>query len=585
MNFFKTLFATLIGSILGFFILFLILIGIVAGLSTSLSKDDVTVKENSILVIDLSQAIPERSSNNPLSGLSPLGMGNENATGLDDILLAINEATTDDNIKGILIETSYSPNSYATLAEVREALIQFKESGKFIYAFAEMMEEHAYYLASVATKIYLHPTGDMLFKGNSYTVTYLKGLLDKLGVEAQLIRHGKYKSAGEPLIADRMSDANREQILSFTSSIYNAYMSQIASSRKINDSTLLMIAAQLKVQTADDAVTYGLIDSLKYKDELETELKELMGIEQKKDLNYISMSDYASTISTVNTETKNKIAVIYATGEIVSGESDDETMGSESMVKALVKARKDSSVKAVVLRINSPGGSALASDVIWREVVLTKQTKPVIVSMGAVAASGGYYIAAPADVIVAEPTTITGSIGVFGVIPNAQKLLNEKMGVKFEKVTIGEFADIGSFDRPLKPAETAIIQNMIDRIYTNFIKCVATGRNLTVEQVDAIAQGRVWSGKDALSIGLVDTLGGIKTALAIAAERANIESYKTLSLPYQKDPIEQLMKNFKTSTQTHALKNELGEFYPVYIQLKHVLNYRGVQARLPFDVN
>lgn len=579
-SFFKTLLATVFGFFISLFILFIVFASIIAGVAGSFSKEEVTVKENSILTIQLGNIIDEREEENPFEEL----MGNESKIGLRELLRSIEYARDDENIKGILLQTVYSPNSYATLQEIRDALIAFKESGKFVYAFSEMLEEHAYYVNSMADKIYLHPTGDMMFNGSTYQVMYLKNMFDKLGIEVQLIRHGKYKSAGESLIADKMSEENREQIKSFTSSIYHTYLNQIAVSRKKTFEEILDISMQMKIQSAKDALSLGMIDGLKYIDEVESELKKLTNTDEKKELKYVDLSDYNAISKDKNNTSKNKIAIVYAVGEIVSGEGESGSMGSDDMVKAISKARKDSSIKAVVLRINSPGGSAHASDVIWREVVLTKAVKPVIVSMGAVAASGGYYIAAPADKIVAEPTTITGSIGVFGALLNAQKLLNDKLGIRFEKVNIGEFADIGTPDRPLTQAEYTIIQNMIDRIYDDFITKVADGRSISKSSVDSIAQGRVWSGKEALAIGLVDTLGGINTALALAAKAANLDEYKVTHLPIQKDPIEKLLKSFKTQTKSYLLRNELGEYYPAYQKAQQLMHFQGIQARLLWDV-
>jgi len=579
-SFFKTLLATVVGFFVSLILLFVVFASIIAGVAGSFSKEEVTVKDNSILTIDLGGVIDEREIDNPFEEI----MGENNKIGLRELLRSIAHASEDEKIKGILLLHAYSPNSYATLQEIRDALVEFKSSGKFVYAFSEMLEEHAYYVSSMANKIYLHPTGDMVFNGSSYQVMYLKNMFDKIGVEIQLIRHGKYKSAGESLITDKMSDENREQIKSFSGSIYHTYLKQIADSRKKSFEEVLNISMQLKIRTSKDAVDLGMIDGLKYKDEVEDELRELTGVDAGKDLKYVSLDDYNAVSKDKNSTSKNKIAIIYAVGEIVSGEGDNEQMGSEEMVKAISKARKDSSIKAVVLRINSPGGSALASDVIWREVILTKKVKPVIVSMGAVAASGGYYIAAPADKIVAEPTTITGSIGVFGALPNAQKLLNDKLGIRIEKVNMGEFADIGSPDRPLTSAEYGIIQSMIDRIYDDFITKVSTGRSLSKSQVDSIAQGRVWSGQEALAIGLVDTLGGIKTALAIAAQAAGLDEYKVTHLPVQKDPFEKLLKSFKTQTQSYFLKQELGDFYPTYVKANQLMQIRGVQARMLWDI-
>jgi protease-4 len=510
-------------------------------------------------------------------------MEGSNATGLKEILKGIRAAAEDEHIKGIMLDVSYSPNSYATLEEIRNALQEFKKSKKFVVAYGEMMEEHSYYLASVADKIYMHPTGDMLFNGFSYSSVYMKGLLDKLGVEAQLIRHGKFKAAGEPLIADHMSDENREQIKSFTGSIFNHFIEEIAKSRKKTTAEVLEISNKLQVQSLEDAKKLGLIDGLKYRDEFDAELRKLAGTEEGKELDYMAMGSYAAHAREKNLTVKNKIAVIYASGDIVSGESDKENMGSETIVEALKKARKDSAVKAVVLRVNSPGGSALASDVIWREVILTKKVKPVVVSMGAVAASGGYYIAAPADMIIAEPNTITGSIGVFGLTINAQKLLNDKLGLRFEKVNFGDYADIGSPDRPMTAPEKEIIQRMIDRIYDDFISRVAEGRKLTKEHVDSIAQGRVWSGADAIKIGLVDELGGIEKAIAVAAKKAKLEEYRVTTLPEQKDPIDQLLKTLTSDASAYMVKKELGENYQYYMSLQKALKYQGIQARMMWD--
>jgi protease-4 len=584
-SFFKTLLATIIGFFVSLALLTLIFVSIIAAMAAGFSKEETVVDANSILTINLENGFKEREDENPFAQIS-FGDNDENGNpGLREMLLAIKHAKTDDKIKGIVFKSGFSPNSYATLQEVRNALVDFKASGKFIYSYAEMLEEHAYFITSLSDKIYLHPNGDMLFNGTSYNVAYLKNMFDKIGVEMQLIRHGKYKAAGEPLIADEMSDDNREQIKSFTGDVFNSYMSQIAESRKLSLDTLMQISSKLKVQSAKDAITYGLVDGVKYADEFEDEVKALVdSASDKKDLNYISLAEYNSTLSHSTKDTKDKIALIYAEGEIVSGEGDQEQMGSENMAKAIRKARKDSSVKAIVLRINSPGGSALASDVIWREVILTKKVKPVIVSMGDVAASGGYYIAAPADVIVAQPSTITGSIGVFGAIPNMQNLLNNKLGIKFEKVNSGDFSDFGSVDRPLRADEKAIIQNMIDRIYNDFIEKVAEGRKIDKNKVNEIAQGRVWAGTSALRIGLVDTLGGIETAMAIAAKKAGIETYKVMELPKQKNAFEEFVKSFKTEVSNSVLKAQLGEWYPYYQQTRSMLQINGIQARMMWNV-
>jgi protease-4 len=510
-------------------------------------------------------------------------MEGSNDPGLNDILKCIRHAATDNKIEGIYIDLSIRPNDYATLKEIRDELIAFKKSKKFIIAYGEIIEEHGYYIASVADKVYINPTGTMLLDGFAYTSTYVKGMLDKIGVQAELIRHGKFKAAGEPFIADKMSDENRRQIESFMGGVYDDFITSIANSRKLKADEFKNICNNLLVQSPEDAKRLGLIDGLKYQDEIDTELHEKLKKEAKDKIDFIDISKYKSQVKDGNITAKDKIAVIYAVGEIVDGEGEENQVGSAPTAEAIAKARKDSAVKAVVLRINSPGGSALASDVIWREVVLTQKVKPVIVSMGAVAASGGYYIAAPADVIVAEPNTITGSIGVFGMFINAEKLLKDKLGLKFEKVKMGEYSDLGTPDRAMTAAEKAIMQKMIDRIYTDFISKVAEGRKLTVEQVDSIAQGRVWAGVDAKKIGLIDEFGGLKEAIAIAAKKANLTDYKITNLPQQKDPFEKILKSFGASTSNYFVKAQLGEDYKYYEQMKKIQHMHGVKARMLWD--
>jgi protease-4 len=583
-QFFKFLFASMFGTLLSIVVLFFILAAIVAGMASSSSDDDeAELKDNSLLKISLNYSIEERSSGDPFKNFDFASMEGSNNAGLNDILKSIRHAAEDDKIKGIYIDISYMPNSYATLKEIRDELILFKKSKKFIYAYGEIIEEHGYYLASVADKVYINPTGTMLLDGFAYTSTYVKGMLDKIGVQAELIRHGKFKAAGEPFIADKMSDENRKQIESFMGSVYHEFIVSIATSRKKTPEEVENICNKLLIQKPEDAKALGLIDGLMYHDEVDAELHKKLGIGEKEKIEFVSIDDYKSKAKEGKLTAKDKIAVIYAVGEIVDGEGDDESVGSIPTARAIAKARKDSSVKAVVLRINSPGGSALASDVIWREVVLTKKVKPVIVSMGAVAASGGYYIAAPADLIIAEPNTITGSIGVFGMFINAEKLLRDKLGLKFEKVKFGEFSDLGSPDRPMTVAEKVIMQGMIDRIYDDFVSKVAEGRHLTKEQVDSIAQGRVWAGIDAKKIGLVDEFGGLKDAIAAAVKKANLTDYKIINLPEEKDPFEKILKSFGASASTYMVKQQLGEDYKYYEQMKKAVNYHGIKARMMWD--
>jgi protease-4 len=583
-QFFKYLFASLLGFLIGSFVLLFLIIGIVAGIASGDSEGGaVTLKDNAVLRLNLNYVIPERTLNNPFDFMSLPGLEKGKAMGLTEIIKNIKKAKDNTQIKGIYIGAEVSPNSYATLAEIRNALIDFKKSGKFIIAYAEIMDEHSYYVASVADKIYLNPTGEILLNGFSQQVVYLKGMLDKIGVEPQLIRHGKYKSAGEPFIASSMSEENRSQIESYLGSLYQQFISDIASSRKMNAITMRSIVDELQVQSAADAIKLKIIDGVKYEDEIEAELKTKLGIGETDKPNYVTMAKF-NMVSGNTSVSDQKIAVLYCVGDISGGEGDDQSIGSDRMAAAIKKVREDESYKALVLRINSPGGSALASDIIWREVSLCKAKKPVIVSMGDVAASGGYYIAAPADHILAQPNTITGSIGVFGMLINAQDLLNNKLGVKIESVKFGEFADLGSPDRPLNEAERLVVQRGVDRVYDNFIERVAKGRKLSKEQVEEIAQGRVWSGIDAKKIGLVDELGGLDKAIEIAASKAKLSEYRCVHLPELKDPIQELIGSLGDQASSALLKRELGAHYIQYQEVKKAMQYQGVQVRMPFNV-
>ncbi|OYU95825.1 MAG: signal peptide peptidase SppA [Bacteroidetes bacterium B1(2017)] len=582
-QFFKFMFASLFGFILGGFLLIFILIGIIGGIAAGSSDESsVSIKENSILSIKLNYIIPDRTSKNPFANLPIPGMEEGKALGLNDVLANIKKASTDNNIKGILLGADVSPNAYANLEEIRNALIEFKKSKKFIISYAEIMDEHSYYVASVSDKIYLNPSGEMLLNGFSQQVFYIKGMLDKIGLKPELIRHGKYKAAGEPLIADKMSQENRNQIESYMGSLYEHFLINISKARNKDLSEVKAIVNELRIQSAQDAVTLKMIDGLKYQDEVDAEIKTRLSLGEKDKISLVAMSKYKNVSGNTSTS-DNKIAVLYCVGDIVGGEGDDQTMGSDRIAAAIKKIREDDSYKALVLRINSPGGSALASDIMWREISLCKAKKPVVVSMGDVAASGGYFIAAPADVIVAQPNTITGSIGVFGLLMNAQELLNNKLGIKIETVKFGEFSDLGSPDRPLNEAEKKVIQKAIDHVYSDFIKRVAEGRKLTEAQVDSIAQGRVWSGVDAKRIGLVDELGGLDKAIEIAAKRAKLMEYRCVDLPDMKDPFQELFSSLNENASTYFMKRELGTNYREYVELKKALRFQGIQARMRYD--
>lgn len=577
-QFFKFLFASMLGFVLTIVLLFILLIAVVA---IAGGDDKPEVSNNSVLHVNLDYPIKERSVKNPLAKFDFLGFDSKKTLGLNDILANIKSAKNDDRIKGIYIDASSLSAGFATIEEIRSAMLDFKKSGKFIIAYSEVYSKGAYYLASVADKVYLNPEGIIDFRGFSSQVSFYKGALDKLEIEAQVIKVGTYKSAVEPFILDKMSDPNRKQVTSFLGSLYDHFLQKISESRKISKDSLFSIADNAKVRNAADAVTFKLADGLRYKDQILDDLKSRTGIEKKKDLNVISLEDYSSTDEENSSD--NRIAIVYASGEITGGEGGDETIGSEKISRAIRKVRTDDKVKAVVLRINSPGGSALASDVIWREVVLTRKVKPVIVSMGDVAASGGYYIACAADSIFAEPNTITGSIGVFGIIPNMQKFFNNKLGVTFDGVKTGKFADLGSVNRPLTPVEKLIIQNEVNKIYSNFTLKVAQGRKKKQSYIDSIGQGRVWSGQEALKNGLVDKLGNINDAIVSASKKAKLKDFKVVEYPSQKDPLKSFLDQSGEDVKAHFVKQELGESYLYYKQLKSVLRATGIQARLPYD--
>ncbi|MGZ3813033.1 MAG: signal peptide peptidase SppA, partial [Mucilaginibacter sp.] len=566
-------------------ILLVIIVGIIVGAS---SDKHVDVDSNSVLHIAFNTNIPERTPNNPLAGLGFLGIDGDKSVGLNDILANIKKAKTDDNIKGIFLDESYMLSGQATTEEIRNALIDFKKSGKFIIAYSEVYTQGFYYLASVADKVYINPKGIFEFRGFSSQITFLKGALDKLGIEAQVIKVGTYKSAVEPFILSKMSDANRLQVNSYLGSLYDYFLTGISNSRKISKDSLFNLANSLSIQFPEDALKYKLVDGLKYKDEVLDELKQRTDIALKSDLHSVDLTDYTNSDSKASGEkkdSKNRIAIIYASGEIAGGDGDDNSIGSEKVSAALRKARLDDQIKAVVLRVNSPGGSSLASDVIWREVMLTKKVKPIIVSMGDLAASGGYYISCAADSIFAEPNTITGSIGIFAIIPNMQKLFNDKLGITFDGVKTGKYADLGNISRPLSPEEKAILQNSVNRGYDEFTKAVAQGRHKTQAYINSIGQGRVWTGTQAIKLGLVDRLGNINDAIKSAAKKANIKSYKLVSYPEQKSFFNRFGGGLNTEIKAHFVKSELGDNYRYYEQIRSVTEImRTPQARMQYDI-
>jgi protease-4 len=585
-QFFKFMFASMTGFLLVLIIFFFITMGMIMSLATLTKKEVVIVPKNTVLHLIFNQEIPDRSSNNPFENFNFSTMKSNESPGLNDILEGIRKAKTDENIKGIYLDLSTVPAGIATIDEIRNALLDFKSSGKFIISYGEDYSQKAYYLATVADKIYLNPTGLINLRGVNGQIMFFKGLLEKLDVNVQIIRHGKFKSAVEPFMYDKMSEANKLQTLKYITSIWDHWLDGISSGRKISKNDLNAIADELKVRTAEDAVKYKLADKLMYKDEILAELRRLLGIGDKDNISTMTISKYvdAPDKSRKMVKSHDKIAIIYALGEIQSGVGSDKIIGSERISEAIRKARLDSTVKAIVLRVNSPGGSALASDVIWREVVLAKKVKPVVASMGDVAASGGYYISCAANKIVADENTITGSIGVFGMIPNLKGLFNNKLGITFDNVKTNTHADFGTTSRAMTDEEKGIFQVGVEDIYHTFISHVAEGRHMTTDAVDSIGQGRVWSGADAIKIGLIDKFGGLDTAIHLAAKLAKISDYRITSLPEQKDKFEQIIESLKGGSDDVLLKKELGDAYDYYMYIENIKNMKGVQAVMPYQI-
>lgn len=584
-GFFKFVFASMLGFFLSFIVIGFLMVLLIVGIASSAGDQEVKVEPGSLLHVSLNVPITERSVKNPLDDINFAGMGVSKNMGLNDILAALKRAKTDDNIKGIYLDLSGVQAGMATVEEIRNGLLDFRKSKKFIIAYSEVYSQKAYYLASVADKVYLNPEGILEFAGMSSQSVFFKGALDKLGIEPQIIKVGTFKSAVEPFILDKMSDANRKQVTSFLGSIYDHLLTNVAASRKMPKDSLFAIANQLKVQQAKDAVTYKLADALRYKDEVIDELKQKTGVDKKKDIKSVTLSGYIKGNRKAEGDLDSRVAMVYASGDITGGEGDDETIGSERISRTLRKVRTDEKVKAVVIRVNSPGGSALASDVIWREVALTRKVKPVIVSMGDVAASGGYYIACAADSIFAQPNTITGSIGVFGILPNMQNFFNDKLGITFDQVKTAEYADLGSVTRPLTDGERLIVQNEVNRIYGTFTKRVADGRKKTQAYVDGIGQGRVWSGTEALKIGLVDRLGNVQDAVNSAVKMAKLKNYKLVEYPTQKDPFESIFSSGEDKLKEHYARLQFGDSYNYYKQLKTILQGTGVQARMMYNLD
>ena len=584
-QFFKFFFASMLGFIVGSIVLIFLLIGIIAGIVSTVSEPQKEeASTNSILELSLDYAVPEQTNFNPLANLSFGGMDMNMPMGLNDILHLIKKAKTDNNIKGIYINVGTFGSGISTAKQVRDALIDFKESKKFIVAYADAYSQKGYYVASVADKIVLNPAGVVEWRGLNAQIMFFKGMLEKIGVDVQVFYDGRFKTATEPFRYDKMSESNKIMTLALLKDIQANYVSAVSASRNIDTSIVNHIADSMLIRTAYQALSYHFVDEVGYSDAAKKFIYENLKTDTKKKINFITLSKYSHTPDTEKKSLdQDKIAVVSAQGDIVDGQGDKDNIGGDHYAALFEKLRRDDKIKAIVFRVNSPGGSAVASDVIWREVTLTKAVKPVVVSMGDYAASGGYFISCSASKIVAQPTTLTGSIGVFAIIPCAQKLLNDKLGITFDHVGTGKFSDFGDLTRPFNDGEKSIIQNEVDSIYAQFKKRVYTGRNLDPVLVDSIAQGRVWTGTQGLAWGLVDTLGGIQDAINIAAKMIKSKNYRLVEYPTVDNKWSQIFSALQDAKEDEV-KVQLGDFYTMFQQIKSVSELKGMQMRIPYSI-
>ena len=582
-QFLKFTLATIVGILIVWLLgvlIFFGIIGAIAGASESTPK----LKPNSVYELTLEGNLIDRSKDDPFSSVysKAFGLSTENSIGLDDVLANIQKAKNDANIVGIYLKGGSLSGGIASIKEVRNALLDFKKTGKFVVAYADNYSQRMYYLVSCADKILINPQGMLELKGLSAQTMFLKNTLDKLGIEMQIVKVGTFKSAVEPFVNTKMSDANRLQVSAFMNSIWNTILKEISTSRKIPLDKLNMYADEMMMfQPTEKSKQYGLVDSLVYIDQVDSIIRKYVkNIKKSDNLTFVKHSTLIKLPDT-NKYDKNKVAVIYAIGDIT--DSEGEGIVSKNMVKTINDVAKDSAVKAVVFRISSPGGSAYGSEQIWHALSMLKTKKPLIVSMGDYAASGGYYIACMADQIVAQPNTLTGSIGIFGVIPNI-KGLNEKLGFTYDGVKTNKMSDAISINRPFTPEERDLMQNYVNRGYELFVKRCADGRKMKIEQIKAIAEGRVWTGEDALKIGLVDKIGGLKDAIKLAVDKAKLKSYNISEYPVKEDFTTRFMKNFSKDIETRFVKAQLGEQYTIFKQIKNLDKINGIQARMSYDL-
>ena len=576
-SFFASFLALVVFAILGIFLL----IGFIASVTTS---DKPFVGSKAVLVLDLSGKFNEQSHDNPFSAL--IKETDKEAPSLYDLVRMIHHAKSDSSVKGIYILCGNNANGFAASEEIRKALLDFKLSKKFIIAYGEAVSQKGYYIGNTADKIYCHPQGGIEWSGFSSNLLFLKGMLDKLEIQPQIFYAGKFKSATEPLRESKMTDANRIQTSVWLGDLYNRFLEAASIARKLDTAKLRSLAVNGSIQTAHDAWANGLVDGLKYDDGVKKVLTDLLKLDERAKINFVTFYEYSKAVTYKQEGSNGKIAVIYADGDIVSGNGDNEQVGSDAFRTLIRKARLDKEIKAIVFRVNSPGGSSLASDVIWREISLARKEKPVVVSMGDVAASGGYYISCNADSVFANANTITGSIGVFSIVPNFQSFFKNKLGITFDGVKTAPYADMGSGERPLTEAEKHFFQAGTDSIYFTFKTRVADGRKKDVVYIDSIAQGRVWTGRRALIAGLVDRIGTMQDAVDCAARMARLKDYRVKEYPEKKNILEQIMNSYKKSIRKDLIREEIGEDQMrVWKQVKQVKQMIGIpQARLPFSV-
>ena len=582
-SFFKMFFAALLAAIVFVVLGVLVLGGIVGSLASS---KEVNTGEKAVLLIDLNDEYKEQVEENPLAGLGSSEIYDK--PGLYDLVRLIRYAKTDSSIKGIYLKSSGNANGFAASEEIRNALADFKGSKKFVYAYGDVISEKAYYVANIADKVYCNPQGALEWKGYAIQYVFFKQALDKLEIKPQIFYAGKFKSATEPFREEKMTEPNRVQSYELLSYLYRRLLMNTAAARGVDTAILHQYANNYTIRTASDAAQYKLIDAVRYDDEVQGELKSRLGIKQNEKINFTPTGKYAKAVAYRTGTGKNRIALIYAQGDIVDGKGDQGQIGGDTFRGWVRKARMDDEVKAVVFRVNSGGGSALASEIIWRELQITRKTKPVIVSFGDVAASGGYYISCGADSIFAQPNTITGSIGVFTILPNMQSFFNNKLGITFDGVKTAEHADALTAVRPLNAAERVFLQNDVDTIYHTFLSRVAAGRRMSVAMVDSIGQGRVWTGEKGLQIGLVDKLGSLQDAVDCAARMAKLKDYRLKEYPEPQNLLDMLLGNRQKveETKLQAIREELGEEgYNLYLSLRKAHRSAGkVQASIPFEV-